>query len=205
MMTILLSCTAIGNAQLIKSYGVKLAYTSASQNIDYPTPPWGWWTGIKASAKPGFNIAAFAEWLNVPFFSVVSQIEYAQRGANLKYPLPGGWSSTDGRLDYLTIPILAKVTLPIGSGSPYLLAGPRADFLFNYRDVEIQMNTNPFYSDFKKVMFGGSIGVGVQTGSLLPIALLAELRYNFDFLDSYNNDYLKVRNNAFDIWVGVVL
>lgn len=209
MMTILLSCTSIGKAQLIRSYGVKLAFTSASQNLDYPTPPWGWWTGIKTSANPGFNVAAFAEWLNIPFFSVVSQIEYAERGARMKYPVPGGWRSTEGRLHYLSVPILAKVTIPVGRASPYVLAGPRADFLIDYRDVQIppwgNALSNPFYSDFKSAILGGSVGVGVQTTSVLPVALLAELRYNFDFFDSYNNGYLKVRNNAFDVWLGVGL
>jgi Outer membrane protein beta-barrel domain len=205
LLVTLLSYISISNAQLIKSYGLKLASTSASQNLEYSTPPWGWWSGSKTTPKPGFNIALFAEWFNVPFFSVVSQIEYAQRGAHLEYAVPGGRWSTDGRVDYLSVPLLAKVTVPMGPASPYLLAGPRADFLVGYQDVEIQPNTNPLYSNFKKAILGGSIGLGVETGSLLPVALLAELRYNVDFFDSYNKDNLKVRNNAIDVWLGVAL
>lgn len=205
MITFLFSCATISNAQLIESYGAKVAYTSSSQEFDYPTSPVGWWTGIKTSARSGFNVAAFAEWFNLPIFSIESQIEYAERGAHLEYVVPGGTKSTAGRLDYISVPLLAKVSLPIGASSSYLLAGPRADFLIDYQEVEIQPDMNPFYGDFKKAMLGGSIGVGIQSGSLLSVAPLLEFRYNVDFFDSYNKDDLKVRNDAVDIWLGVAL
>jgi hypothetical protein len=203
-MTILLFCANFANAQLLKSYGVKLAYTSTSQTFDYTTLPLGRWTGMKTSAKGGFSVAAFAEWLNIPLLSVVSQIEYTQRGARMVYPVPGGWWLTDGRMDYISIPVLAKVTAPLGAINPYVLTGPRADFLVGYQYVEIYPN-NSIYSNFKKATLGGSAGVGVQTSSILPVTLSAELRYNFDFLNSYNGGYLKVYNNAFDVWIGVSL
>jgi hypothetical protein len=206
----LLLCGEVSNAQLIKSYGFKLALTSASQNIEYSTPPWAWWTGSKTSAKIGFNIAAFAEWFDYPFFSVVSQIEYANRGTHLVYQLPGGTGSTDGSVNYLSIPILAKVVVPMGVVSPYFLVGPRADFLVGYHEFAVLLSGNPtyqdlLYNDFKKVVVGGSIGVGVQFGSLLPVNALVELRYNIDFIDSYDKNNLKVRNNAIDVWLGFVL
>lgn len=207
--TLLLFCANLAKAQLIKSYGVKVAYTAASQSLDYPTPPWGWWTGTTTSAKSGFNVAAFAEWLNVPFFSVVFQVEYAQRGANARYAILGGWRTTDGLLQYLSVPIMAKVTIPTGLVSPYLLAGPRGDFLLAYRELGIQPWGNApslsFYSNFKRANLGASFGLGVETGSILPVQFLAELRYNLDIFDSYNDGNLKSRNNAIDVWLGVAL
>ena len=209
MMVIPLLCASISNAQLIKSYGIKVAYTSASQSLDYSTPPWGWWSGTTTSAKSGFNIAAFAEWLNIPFFSVVSQVEYDERGANAKYAIAGGWWTTDGSLQYLSVPIMAKVTSPTGLVSPYVLVGPRADFLLAYRELGVQPWGNAtslsFYSNFKRANMGASLGVGIETGSLLSTRLLAELRYNLDILNSYDDSNLKSRNNAIDIWLGVAL
>ena len=209
VMMVFLSCASISNAQLIKSYGIKVAYTATSQSLDYPTPPWGWWTGTTTSAKSGFNVAAFAEWLNIPFFSVVSQVEYDQRGANAKYAVPGGWRTTDGSLQYLSVPIMAKVSIPTGLVSPYLLAGPRADFLFAYRELGVQPWGNAtslsFYSNFKRANLGASLGVGLETSSVFPARLLAELRYNLDIFDSYNDGNLKSRNNAIDVWLGVAL
>jgi hypothetical protein len=209
VLTFLLLCASIGKAQFFKGYGIKVAYTSASQTLDYPAPPWGWWNGTTTSARSGFNVGVFAEWLNVPFISVVSQVEYAQRGANAKYAGPGGWWTTDGLLQYLSVPIMARVTIPTGPVSPYLLAGPRADFLLSYRELGIKPWGNAtslsFYSNFKRANLGASLGVGVETSSILPARLLAELRYNVDIFDSYNDGNLKSRNNAFDVWLGVAL
>lgn len=42
-------------------------------------------------------------------------------------------------------------------------------------------------------------------GTLLPIKFLAELRYDVDFLSSYNDGNVNIHNNAFDVWVGVAL
>ncbi|MCL4510100.1 MAG: PorT family protein [Bacteroidetes bacterium] len=207
---VLFSLTGICRAQLIKSYGLKVAFTSASQNISYPFDALGWWTSSRVSPQPGFNVAAFAEWLNFPFFSVISQIEYDQRGTKLEYFVRGdsgpiAKASTNGRLDYLSLPILAKITILNGPLSPYLIAGPRVDFIAGHNDVEIQPNMYPLYSNFRNTMLGWSMGVGLQTGSLLPVTLLAELRYNVDFFDSYNNDNVRIRNNALDVWLGVAL
>jgi len=204
-MLFLLLCASISDAQLIKSYGVKVSYTSTSQTVDFVIPtPAQRWTEMKPSARGGFGVSAFAEWFNLPIFSIVSQVEYAQRGAHMLYPLPGGWGLTDGSMDYISIPVLAKLTAPLGAFNPYVLAGPRADFLVSYHYDAIYPN-NSIYSDLNKATLGGSAGVGVQTNSILPVSLSAELRYDFDFFNSYNHADLNVHNDAFEIWIGVSL
>lgn len=206
----LLTYPSLVHAQLLKSYGVKLAYTSSTQTLNHPFATLGWWTSSKTSSEPGIDVAAFAEWLNLPVLSVVTQVEYDQRGARLDYyeqtsAGPRGPVSTDGRLDYISVPIMAKFTLLKGSVSPYLIAGPRADFLVGYQDFQIRPGITPIYSEFRKAMLGWSMGAGLETGSILPVDLDAEIRYDFDFLNSYNNDGVALRNNAFDLWVGVAL
>jgi len=137
-------------ANLIKSYGVKLAYTSTSQTVDFVIPtPARRWTEMKPSGRGGFSVAAFAEWFNLPIFSIVSQVEYAQRGAHMMYPVPGGWWLTDGSMDYISTPVLAKLTAPLGHVNPYVFAGARADFLPSYHYDAIYPD-NSIYSDFKK-------------------------------------------------------
>ncbi len=206
---VVLSYPNFVHAQLLKSYGIKLAYSSSSQTLNY-LPRLGWWTSSKTSSQSGINIAAFAEWFSMPFFSIVTQVEYDRRGARLDYVErsnsgPIGSASTDGRLDYISVPIMAKFTLLKGFLSPYLIAGPRADFLAGYQDFQIRPDMPPIYSNFRKTMLGWSMGAGLETGSLLPVDLNAEIRYDFDFLNSYNNDGTALRNNALDVWVGVVL
>ncbi|MCL5267495.1 MAG: PorT family protein [Bacteroidetes bacterium] len=201
---ILLSFFGSINAQIVRSYGIKAAYTSATQNIVYLVPgaP-GHWSFNKTSSMSGINVAVFAEWFNFPSLSILSQVEYDQRGARLEYVNPGviGYSTTSGRLYYLSVPIMAKFSLTATGIIPYLIAGPRADFLVGYRDFQIEPNRFPIYSDFKKTMLGWSMGIGLGADSILPV----EFRYNFDFFNSYNDGYARIRNNSFDLWLGVSL
>jgi hypothetical protein len=199
--------TGNSSAQLIRSYGVKVAFTSFSQAVVYGADKSGWWTGSKISSESGFDVAAYAEWLNFPFVSFLTQIEYDQRGARLDYITPqvGAYSSTEGHLSYLSVPVMAKFTLPVGTLSPYIMAGPRMDFLLSYRDFQIEPGPTPIYSNFKKTILGWSMGIGLDSGPLLPIKLLAEVRYDVDFITSYNDGNVYFHNNAVDVWLGVAL
>ena len=116
-------------------------------------------------------------------------------------PNPIGTKTLFSRLDYVSVPVLAKLRLQTGLFSPYILVGPRIDFFLGYKSDEDAFNA--VYDKFKKTTLGGSAGIGVQIASLLPVSLIAEARYNFDFADSYETDLLKVRNNAVDFWLGV--
>lgn len=205
VVAVLFVLTGMVPAQLLRSYGVKVAYTSASQTLNSPYDVNGWWVASQTSSVNGVNIAAFAEWFDLQHLSFISQIEYDHRGANLQYTINGEPASTRGGLSYLSVPMLAKIKIQTGSVSPYVIAGPRADFLVSYEDFHIEPGPYPIYARFKKSMVGWSMGVGLETGTLLLVNLLAELRYDFDFSDSYNDGLVKIRNNALDIWLGVSL
>ena len=205
VLTLILFITQ-GNAQLLKNVGVKLAFTSASQTYDYPNPPWPGF-GPDLSRRIGVNAAIYAEWLDVPFFSVVTQIEYAQRGMAQEIAITGAspeiirMETRYNRLEYLSLPIFLKATVPIGIVSPYVLLGPRVDLLLSYRDEFVIGKS--IYADFKKMIWGGEAGLGLEFKKLLPGSVYLEFRYNVDFMNSYDTDFLKVRNNAYDIWLGV--
>lgn len=195
------------DAQILKSYGLKVALTSATQIYNYSYPPWPGF-GPDVKRRIGFNVALYAEWLNLPIVSIVSQMEYAQRGmgeeisiTTASSPEPIRTEIRDKRLDYLSIPILAKLSFPIGIVTAYALIGPRIDFLLGYHDEFIVGNS--IYEDFKNKMLGGSLGCGFSFIDLLPTTLSIEFRYNIDFDDSYDTNLLKVRNSAYDIWLGV--
>jgi hypothetical protein len=196
------------DAQLLKSYGIKAAITSASQSFTYSNPPLSGF-GPDVKRRIGFGIALYAEWFNVPFISIISQMEYTQRGIGEEIaitttsPTPIRTEVRDKRLDYLSIPILAKASIPFGIITPYILIGPRVDILLGYHD-EFIVGTS-IYQDFKKTMFGGTVGAGLGLANLLPTTISVELRYNFDFSDSYDTSLLKVHNNAYDVWVGITL
>jgi hypothetical protein len=213
VVVVLLTVLEIGqsDAQLLRTLGAKVAVTSASQTYNYANPLWPNY-GPDLKRRTGFNAAVYAEWLNIPFFSVVTQLEYAQRGYVEELAVaafePGsigavGTFSHTNRLDYLSLPILLKVTASRGMISPYVLIGPRIDMYLGYRDNIL--STDAISEQFKKTILGGSAGVGLELRTLLPVALSLEFRYNADFVDSYDTGSLKIRNNTYDLWLGVAL
>jgi hypothetical protein len=196
------------HAQIIKAYGFKVAYTSADQRLDYGS------FVAQTERRNGFNVAVYAEWLNLPFLSLITQIEYAQRGVGIPYLRITTYdrminvATTDNspvsynRLDYISIPVLVKLSLPEKVLSPYIVCGPRCDFLLAYKEDHDFLSST--YDKFKKVLLGGSAGFGLELNSVLPVGMVLEARYNFDLSDSFRSTYLNVRNNSFDVWLGVV-
>ena len=191
-------------AQSLKSYGFKIALTSAYQKLDN--------IGFYAETKRrvGFNAGISAEWTlkNAPF-AVLSQLEYCQRGmsAAIMYSDPP-YSDTGPffykwsyfRLDYLSLPVLGKFSLEVAPINPYLLIGPRLDFLVGRR---LDLGYENVYNNLHTVVFGGSVGIGLESNSIFTNNIIIEARYNFDLSNSYRTYSSTVFNNAFDIWLGV--
>ena len=200
VLTIIVPSTA--DAGLIRRGGVKLALTSANQNYELFALP-----GNETDRRFGLAAGVFLEWFDLPLLSVITQVEYAQRGMNQEVNLTDTSGSVIGRgtignrLDYLSVPIMAKLRLDLGGVSPYALAGVRFDYLLGYSSDLGAFN--PVYDSFDKSIMGGAAGAGIEIPDLLPVGLLAEVRYNFDLTDSYKTDLLKVSNNALDFWVGI--
>ncbi len=190
-------------AQIINAYGIKVAYTSAGQQLDHNghTSP--------TERRNGFNAAVYAERSYAPFLSLLVQIEYAQRGAGMHYAIPAilpflpELTLRFTRLDYLSVPVFVKLSIPAKVLSPYVTCGPRCDFLLGYKDDHIPQPSD--YYEFKKVSFGASVGGGLELKSILPVGILLEFRYNFDFTGSPIERSLYVaRNNSYDLWVGLI-
>jgi hypothetical protein len=200
---LVLVCTNESPSQLIKGYGIKLGLTSADQKFNYAMVP-----DLKTKRRLGFVSGVYVEWLDIPFVSVITEIDYTQRGMGQGvYVTSEAGSEQIGtkifysRLDYFSIPVLVKATLPGTIISPYVVAGPRFDFFVGYKSDENAFNI--LYDKFKKNISGGTVGLGAETGSLLPVTLTADVRYNFDFTNSFKSEYLEVTNNAFDFLLGV--
>jgi hypothetical protein len=190
------------NAQLLHSFGIKAAYTSADQRI--VQAPFG---KIPTLRRDGFNVAIYAEWLNTPAFSIVTQCEYAQRGVgvfviqtNEDGPEEIGRFYLYNRLDYLSIPIFAKITIPMTIIKPYIFMGPRIDHFLGYHNSITAKNM--VYDNFTKTTVGASCGVGFDLKGVTTLPILLEGRYNVDVNDSYSAEQLTFRNNSFDVWLG---
>ncbi len=189
-------------AQVIKSYGVKIALTSAAQEWNVAQVG-----KMDVKKRNGINFAAYTEWLDIPFFSVVTQLEYAQRGmiyegieTSDSGPQIIRRVNVNNRVDYFSIPVVGKFTFPIGKFSPFITCGPRIDILLGYQS---DAHFSQFYDKFNISNVGATISIGSEVHDLMQLDLSLEARYNFDFADSYSIDPFTIRNNSLDIWFGV--
>ena len=123
-------------SQLIKNYGLQIGITSATQEYGGTHFPLA---ELDLKRRIGFVGGLYVEWLNVPHISVISQIEYVQKGMGIETivtgpnsPEPLGTITDYSRLDYISLPILLKTSTQIKTMVAYLLLGPRYDYLINY-------------------------------------------------------------------------
>ncbi|OGU61022.1 MAG: hypothetical protein A2V66_09795 [Ignavibacteria bacterium RBG_13_36_8] len=184
--------------QSIRDVGIRIGITSSNQSMpQYPD----------SKRRTGFVGGGFIEWNTIPMLSLVTQVEFVNRGCIIEMPRtdanspdPVGIISIDSKLSYFSFSVYAKFYLKIADITPYIIVGPRIDYLFDYNSDAFQS----IYNDFKKVIFSGQFGFGLEVDSELPVRPYAELRYVFDFTDSYKPDNYKIRNNSFDITFGVL-
>jgi hypothetical protein len=188
------------SAQVCRSYGIKMG-------VSYSDLEFGTYKPGLTARIPGLGGAVFVEWFNTPHFSVITQLELTQRGSIIDiYSTEDFGSRTIGlvgdynRLHYLSAPILAKWAFTKKALSPYILLGPRIDFLLWYATDHGFLDPN--YKEFNKVLVGGSAAIGCDSGPLLPITIIAEVRYNFDLGNSYEYSYSTIRKDSFDFWLG---
>lgn len=195
------------SAQIMRNYGVKAAFTSS--NINYEQ------LNDFFSRRSGINLAVFTELLNTPFFSLLIQAEYEQKGFLEEQAETNQFGSfiqtvkANTRLDYLSFPVLAKFRYSKGVYSPFVLFGPRLDYLINKRNGEYKFTSatsrSIFADHFDRLALGGTIGAGIELPEFSSFKTVFEIRYNFDFSDSYSKiDAYKVKNNSFDLWLGLI-
>jgi len=187
-------------AQIINNYGVKLGIISS--DLSYNNFP----TTLETERKLGFIGGAFVEWFNYPIFSMITQIEYAQKGSSYEIvvtgendPTPIGIKTYNNNLYYISLPVYVKAKITMSSLIPYVFAGARADFLLGYSTEFDSL----IFSKFKNTAFGGVLGFGIEPLLDIPLNPFLEFRYDFDFTNSYDENGMTIKNNAFDILIGV--
>jgi hypothetical protein len=199
-----LSAASMTHAQLVRGYGIKLGTVAANQSWKYADTP-----ELTTSERWGVTGGVYVELLDLPLVSVVGEIQYTKKGMTFSAPVTtelqpngtGQFITQSPKVDYLSIPVLAKVRLPFPAISPYLIAGPRADLLLSKKGD----GYDAVVDNFKTTEVGGTFGLGVEVHTLLPVGLLAEIRYNPSFRDAFKNEFLSVRNHSFDFLVGLQL
>lgn len=191
------------NAQFVRGYGLKVGSTLSNQDWDYDNSS-GF--NFNPDNRIGLNVGLFAELLDIPFFSVVTEFNYIQKGMTDELNIttadnPSGISKVewDSRLDYINISVLGKFRLNYLLFRPYLLLGPKIDF-------EIVKESNlsgGLEDDFESNRIGLKAGIGTEI-NLLPVTIMAELLYDADLNELYENENLKVNTSSFDFRLGIM-
>jgi hypothetical protein len=181
-------------AQVIKNYGLLAGFSSANQEY-IGIPP----ESFDLKPRGGILIGIFSEFFNTSNYSLLTQIEYTQRGTSFDGvttdPVGNSFNETYySRMDYLSFPISGKFFLKELRYSPYLIAGLRYDYLLGFESFSLE----PVYDNFKKSIFGAQFGIGLEFIKLIVLDFALEIRYNLDFTNSLNLDGKSAKNKAID-------
>ncbi len=206
MALILFSFISTSQAQLIRGYGIKLGTTISSQTWEY-VPALNF--TFEPDNRIGLNIGIFAELLNNPIISIVTELNYIQKGMKEEVPVTtpsqpdgtGEFVTWDTRIDYINLSAFGKLRLNLGIVSPYVIAGPKIDFEIN-KEHSLD-DTNIFENNFNKNRIGFKVGIGTEI-NLMSLNLLAEILYDADFNELYENEFLKVTSNSIDFRIGLM-
>lgn len=202
------------HARFIKAYGLKLGTAGTKQTWGAPCGAGREICPPDASGRRwGFDAAGFVAIFNIRNFSLLGELHYVQKGVAFK-PSPARidesgdttfYEAAPGtRIDYLSIPVIAQARFSLGVFSPYLVIGPRLDFLVG-KDSLLFLDAAQGY-ELKKMNFGGTIGVGVEFARAFPFALMTEVRYSPDFTKALEDrSQPGVKNRSFEILLGLRL
>ncbi len=174
--------------------GFKLGYNFAKQSgTDAP--------GMSEKSLNNLILGAFYEKDLIPLLGLRIGAEYSPKGTKFE----GGGFYTQAKINYLEIPIQAKVKLgPVyalgGVYGAYALGGKYESDIPGQEDSDIK-----FDKDYKRLDYGMKFGAGFQTG-LGPLHVFAQGEYSFglaDINDSGAGDAIK--NSVICVSAGVVL
>lgn len=148
-------------------------------------------------SRTSFHVGALAEFPLAEIFSLQVEALYSGQGYKTNIPgeLFGGEGDVEYQLDYINVPVLAKVYLIQGLS---LEVGPQFSFKVN---EEYDANANADGGDFNRgdaedFEFGLAAGVSFST----EMGLFATGRYNLGVTDIYQD--ADIKNSVFQIGIG---
>jgi len=213
IMLFVLFLPLISHSQFLTGFGIKAGATLSEQSI-YLTDGSTFY-----DTKPilGYNAAIFTEIINNKTFSLIIDPGYEQRGHSVEIIRTDEFGNVLGtddwffRTHYITIGALAKIRYSAKRVSPYLIIGPRLDLYLGYKvsasDEELYPWLNDLKStaheDAKKINYSINFGAGLQFERLLPFVTLLEFNYSPAINSSYSNSYIKVKDNYFNLKLGI--
>lgn len=167
-------------------------------------------------ARTGFNLALFADYKPLPNVAVSLEAAYVQKGQRYGADLVDIDSTVVDTgtftiaLDYASFTLAAKPLLPLGppGAAVYAVAGPRLDVLLSEKLVFSGDTESVRFSieEHEGTVWGYDVGVGLRFGTVLPVPLLAEVRFSGDLTDAFGGAPMgreATRNQVMQLRIGV--
>jgi hypothetical protein len=154
-------------------------------------------------SRNGFVAGAFA---NIGLARVVAlqpEVLYNQMGTKGEF----GGTNTRLKNNYIQVPVLLKLRLPLGAVYPNIFAGPSFGFRnkarYTITDTETGESIEYGTTAVKKHDFGGVVGAGIDINAG-PVFFTVDGRYGFGF-DEINNDIyrLDAKNRQWAVSAGI--
>jgi opacity protein-like surface antigen len=199
--------TPSANSQHLLPFGLKLGPVSAQQNWDY-TPESGI-SNASISSIWGIDVGLTTELLDAQFFILQIELHYVQKGRTITITetVPAnnpqgyidiGQSDIKQRFNYLSIPLLAKLSIPFGAARPFICVGPSFEYLISYP-------SSPVYDQFRKTEIGATVSAGADFSTSFGFTISPEIRYARGLTQSFKNGNVTVTTQALAFLLGISL
>jgi hypothetical protein len=188
--------TISSEAQFFQGIGITAGVTKAKQKW-FVLMPDSSTEILKKKNRIGFNGSLRAEFINSEYVRWITEFQFNQKGCKDKTDS----TTYKNSLNYICWNNFLKLQFETFEGFPYLLMGPRVEYLLNKKI------TSPTLSgDFKKLNFSWSVGVGFEKIVYSYFKPFIEIHYNPDtpFYYTYETTPLDVRNRAWELRIGLI-
>jgi hypothetical protein len=162
----------------------------------------------ESDARIGFCLGGFSSLNLAKNFALQGEVLYTQKGAYDEEYVLGELLKTTIKVDYLELPLLAKLVLPTGGGLvPSVYLGPAvafemgSSFEFELGGLKVEGDL----TDVKDVDIGLVLGTGLGFGPG-PIGFLLDFRYTAGLVsidDTPGENQTDLKNSVATLSVGV--
>lgn len=181
--------------------GIKLGYNSADFYGDSPAFE-------SSSAKGGFCVGVFKSTGILGLVAIQPELLYTQKGSKTEGDHQGQTATFTTHLDYLEVPLLVKLTLPIPATlKPNIYAGPVFALKVSDKGTREYNNTTEEFDlpDYKSFDYGAVFGIGLDLG--FPVGkVVFDFRYTRGMTSIDNSiDPEDIKNQVFSFTAGYSL
>lgn len=203
-------CGVFLQAQVVKSISVNSGMVWSTQKYDYKDNNFD----LPGEYRTGFHIGFAVEFLHHEYFSILTELGYAQKGFKLEADITTPDSPEGGlgtmvlkyRYSYAYLSPMFKVRKEFGGFVPYAFIGPRLDYQLDYPSDVFSKESARYFNDF---IFGMTYGLGLEY-MFGPVGVGLIFQHQYDFTLVYHHELeegyasgLDIKNNAFILDLGV--